>query len=446
MALVVVVAAVPAFIAQLSLSRQMAHMMWNIGPTQRREMFYGGLLISVNAAKEIRLYGTGSFLRRRMLAERHTADRAQRRVDLRSASVQSGLGLLSASVAGSGLVWSILAARRGALSIGDISMFIAAIAGVQSALTTLITTIALNHRHLLNFRHFVDVVHAGPDLPVPSTPRAVAPLREGIELRDVWFRYSDEHPWVLRGVRLVIPAGQAVALVGQNGAGKSTLVKLLCRMYDPTRGQIRWDGVDIRDLPVEDLRRRLGAVFQDFVEYELSAAVNIGLGDVDAIDDRAAIVAAARRAGVHDLLDGLPAGYDTPLTRAFPGDSPDGDPEVGVPLSGGQWQKVALARALMRDRPDLLVLDEPSAGLDAEAEHDLHRRLREHRAGRTSLLISHRLNTIRGADLIAVLVDGQIAATGTHHELMAAGGEYARLFALQAEGYDAALSTPVPGL
>lgn len=447
MALVVVLAGVPALIAQVALSRQMAETIWRIGPTQRREMFFGELLSSVDAAKEIRLYGTGPYLRGRMLADRRAADTARRRVDVRGVRLQSWLGALSASVAGAGLLWSVSAARDGRLSIGDIAMFIASVAGVQAALAGLTTTFALNHQQLLIFQHYLDVVRDEPDMP-DDGDQPVTPLRHGIELRDVWFRYSGEHPWVLRGVNLVIPAGQAVALVGQNGAGKSTLVKLLCRFYDPTRGQILWDGVDIRRMPVTELRRRLGAVFQDFVHYEMSAADNIGLGDVGAIDDRRAVIAAAERAGVHELVGDLPSGYDTPLTRAFPGGFDDGDPALGVPLSGGQWQRVALARALMRDRPELLILDEPSAGLDAEAEDELHRRLRQHRYGRTSLLISHRFNAIRDADTIAVLVDGRITDTGDHDELMAAGGLYARLFSTQADGYrdQPSVSAAVPDL
>jgi ATP-binding cassette subfamily B protein len=262
-------------------------------------------------------------------------------------------------------------------------------------------------------------------------------LRRGIELRDVWFRYDDEHPWVLRGVSLFIPQGIAVALVGLNGAGKSTLVKLLCRFYDPTRGAILWDGEDLRTVDLAELRGRIGAVFQDYMTYDLSATENVAVGDLSALDDQSRVHAAARRAGIHEVLEKLPQGYETPLTRSFFGGSDEKEDQAGVRLSGGQWQRVALARAFLRDRRDLMILDEPSAGLDAEAEHEVHSRLRAHRAGQTSLLISHRLGTIRDAEQIVVLADGVIVEQGIHADLVSAGGAYARLFALQAAGYRA---------
>jgi len=262
-------------------------------------------------------------------------------------------------------------------------------------------------------------------------------LRQGLELRDVWFRYSDDHPWVLRGVDLTIPHGTAVALVGLNGAGKSTLVKLLCRMYDPTRGRILWDGVDLRDIPPASLRERISAVFQDHMNYDMTAAENIGLGELSAMGDRARLVAAATRAGAHDRIAALPRGYDTPLTRIFEIGTDNEDTATGVVLSGGQWQRLALARSLVREGRDLMILDEPSSGLDPEAEHEVHARIRDYRQGRTSLLISHRLSAVRDADRIAVLEDGRVSELGTHDSLLADGRGYARLFRLQADGYQA---------
>ncbi|GAB2947308.1 ABC transporter ATP-binding protein [Micromonospora polyrhachis] len=433
--LLVLLTAVPVLAAELALARRRAGVLWQIGPTERREMFYRGLLDSVHAAKEIRLFGVGGFLRGRMLSERRTANRARRRVDQRVLVVQGGLAGLGAVVSGAALIWAIQAARSNQLSVGDVSMVIAAVAGVQSGINALVNAVAQAHEQLLLFDHYVSVVDAEPDLPVPARPVELPLLRDGIEFHDVWFRYGDEHPWVLRGLNLRIPAGMATGMVGLNGAGKSTIVKLLCRFYDPTRGAITWDGVDLRTVDAAQLRQRIGAVFQDFMEYDLTARENVALGDLSVLDDPERLHTAARRAGVHDLLSSLPRGYDTLLTRLFFGESDQGDPETGIRLSGGQWQRVALARAFLRDRGDLMILDEPSAGLDAEAEHELHTRLRQHREGRTSVLVSHRLGAIRAADRIVVVADGTVVEQGGHEVLLAAEGAYARLFRLQAAGY-----------
>ncbi|GAA2846476.1 hypothetical protein GCM10020220_039870 [Nonomuraea rubra] len=435
MALIVLGAAVPALVAQLKLSRRRTTMMWEIGPAERRQLFYGTLLSTIEAAKEIRLFDLGGFLRRRLMTELAATQASKRRMDRRELSAEGVLALLSAVVAGGGLVWAIAAARTGTLTVGDVSMFTVAVVAVQGALDTLVNGIAMTHHNLRLFGHYVAVVRAEPDLAVPADAAPLPPLRRGIELRDVWFRYSDDHPWVLRGVDLFIPYGAAVALVGLNGAGKSTLVKLLCRFYDPSRGEILWDGTDLRDVRPEALRERISGVFQDHMAYDFSARDNIGVGDPAALGDLGRIRAAARRAGVDELLSGLPRGYDTLLTRMFAGEQDREDPSTGVVLSGGQWQRTALARAFLRDGRDLMILDEPSAGLDPEAEADVHARMREHRAGQTSLLISHRLNTVRDADLIVVLKDGVVAERGGHDDLMAVDGAYARLFRLQARGY-----------
>ncbi|NUP01153.1 MAG: ABC transporter ATP-binding protein [Nonomuraea sp.] len=429
----VLLSAVPALLIELRLARQRVDMMWRIGPAERREMFYAHLMSTADAAKEIRLFDLGAFLRLRMLAEAGTAIRARRTTDRREFRMQAALAGASALVAGVGMVWAILAAGQGRLSVGDVSMFVAAVAGVQAALNVMVAAGTMAHEQLLTFHHHVAIVNSGPGLRTPPEPVPLPALRRGIELRDVWFRYSDEHPWVLRGVDLFIPYGHTVALVGHNGAGKSTLVKLLCRFYDPTRGAILWDGVDLRDVAPEALRARMGAVFQDFVAYELTAADNIAVGDLTAEGDRGRIERAAREAGIHDAVAGLPYGYDTMLSREF---APEQDEdEDGVPLSGGQWQRLALARAFLRRDSDLMILDEPSAGLDAEAEHEVHGQLARLRSGRTSVVVSHRLGAIRDADDIVVLRDGVVTELGSHTELMAVDGTYARLFTRQAGGY-----------
>ncbi|MEJ3749583.1 ABC transporter ATP-binding protein [Actinomycetes bacterium KLBMP 9797] len=439
MTVLVAAGGVPALVAEIRLSRRRATMLWDITPGWRREMFYAGLLTSLSAAKEVRLLRLGGLFRQRMLGELRAAHAAQRVHDRREVRTQGLLAVLGAVLSGGGLVWAVTEARAGALSVGDVAVFIAAVAGVQVGLTALIGHIAGLHQAVLLLDHYEKVVTCESDLPAPREPRALPPLRRGIELRDVWFRYGPEHPWVLRGVDLFIPAGSSLAVVGHNGAGKSTLVKLLCRFYDPTRGTIHWDGVDLRDVPVADLRARIGAVFQDYMTYELTAAENIWLGDVgsphlelDRVQD------AARRAGIHETLRDLPRGYGTMLSRTMLSrtiEMDDDESDAGVLLSGGQWQRVAIARAMLPAPRDLLILDEPSAGLDADAERDIQLRLRAYRDGRTSLLISHRLSTLRDADLIVALVDGRVAEAGTHADLLAADGPYATLFKAQASGY-----------
>ncbi|MFD7325753.1 ABC transporter ATP-binding protein [Streptomyces sp. NPDC059875] len=433
MTALVVACTAPVLTAQLRLSRHRALSDWRIGSARRREIFYQTLLSSLDAAKEVRLYAAGDYLRDRMLTERRAADAEHATMDRRQLATQGGLALLGALVGGAGLVWAALAARRGELTVGDVSMFVAAVAGVQSALSGLVKSLADMHHLLLMMRHFLAVVGAGQhsdDSPADALP--LPSLRRGIEFRDVWFRYDDNHPWVLRGVNLFLPHGQAVALVGANGAGKSTLVKLLCRFYEPTRGTILWDGIDIRQVAATELRSRLAAVFQDYMHYDLTAAQNIALGDIRALDDRPRLVTAARAAGIDRDLTRLPQGYDTMLSRIY---TTHDDTEPGALLSGGQWQRLALARAFLRHRPELLILDEPNSGLDAEAEHDIHQRLLQHRRDRTSLLISHRLGAIRDADTIAVLTHGRITEQGDHDELLARDGTYAHLFTLQATNY-----------
>ncbi|WP_245775145.1 ABC transporter ATP-binding protein [Nonomuraea wenchangensis] len=434
-AVAVVLAAVPALLAEIALSRRRVAMVTEIGQAERRELFYSGLLTDPRTAKELRLFGAGPYLWRRMAAEIRTINDAHRRIDRRRLAVQGGLAVLGATVAGALLLWVVRSAVAGTLTVGDVALVVAAVGAVQGALANLVTEVVCVHQALALFERYLAVVDAGPDLPVREDPTPAAPLRRGIELRDVWFRYADDQPWVLSGVSLTLPAGRATAVVGLNGAGKTTLIKLLCRFYDPTRGAILWDGVDLRDLDPVELRRRVRAVFQDATAYDLTARENIGIGDLTALSDPPRIERAARQADVHEVIARLRHGYETMLTRIFYSEADRADPDTGVVLSGGQWQRLSIARGLVLDRPDLLVLDEPSSALDAEAEHGVHARLRAHRSGLTSVLISHRLGVVREADLIVVLSGGRIVERGTHADLLAHDGEYARLFALQAAGY-----------
>ena len=435
MALVVVVAMIPGIFAEMSIASRRAAMLRGISHAERRQYFYANLLTSHAAAKELRLFGLGTFFRRRMLDELRIIHRAGQRVDRRQAVAYSALAALGAVVAGGGLWWAVSAAARGRLTVGDVAMFVAALAAASTALGTIVSNAAIGYQAVLTFQSYTEIVTAGPDLAVPADPVPARPLRSGIEFDNVWFRYGPHCPWALRGVSLVIPHGQAVALVGRNGAGKSTLVKLMCRFYDPDQGRILWDGVDLRDIDLPGLRDRISAVFQDYMSYELSARENIAVGDLTRAGELEHVMAAASRANVHDTLAALPNGYDTLLTCTYFDLADREDPQTGVLLSGGQWQRVALARALLRGGRDLVILDEPSSGLDAEAEYEIHAGLRAHRSGSTSILISHRLNAVRDADSIVVLDGGMVAEEGHHDALMARGGRYAHMFSLQARGF-----------
>jgi ATP-binding cassette subfamily B protein/ATP-binding cassette subfamily C protein len=263
-----------------------------------------------------------------------------------------------------------------------------------------------------------EAARVSPPVPVPAGPQV-------LEFDHVSFQYANRADWALRDVTLTLAPGEKLALVGENGAGKSTLVKLLLRLYEPTEGAIRYGGVDLRDMDVKELRSRVGAVFQDFVRYQFTAGENVGLGHPERVEDRAAVEAAAAKGGADQVIAALPQQYDTMLGGWF---------ERGHELSGGQWQKLAIARAFMREA-SVLVLDEPTAAIDAEAEVALFERFRELAKDRTAIIISHRFSTVRMADRIAVLEGGKLTELGSHEELLARGGRYARLFTLQAQGY-----------
>ncbi|MFI6451457.1 ABC transporter ATP-binding protein [Streptosporangium amethystogenes] len=430
------VSVMPIFWLELRMTRANANRMWQASPIERRELFFRGLLTSHKAAKEIRLFRAGSFLIDRMINERREANKLASATDKQRFLGQTATSVITIISTSAGLVWGAFSAYRGEISVGDMSLLLTAIGSLQGVLGGFAISIANGHKSLLMFHYYVLLLKMPSDISIPALPAAIPPLTKGIVFDNVWFRYSPDHPWVLRGVNLEITAGRSVGIVGVNGVGKSTLVKLLCRFYDPTKGRILWDGIDLRNLDPEMLRSRLGAHFQDYMEYELTAGENIGIGHLDALSDEHAISDAARRAEIYNDIISLPAGFDTILSRNFFQKSSNEQGQLsGVVLSGGQWQRLALARALMKANADLVILDEPSSALDAEAEYQISKRLAELRTGRTSVLISHRLGTLRDIDEIVVLSSGVVCERGSHDNLMEIQGEYWRLFNLQASAY-----------
>jgi ATP-binding cassette, subfamily B, bacterial len=426
--LVIVAASIPAFVAEARLSAESFRVNTWRAPEGRRLNYLEWILTRDSHAKEVKLFGLGPLVlaRYRSLFSGFFAE--DRRLALRRLAAGTAFGIL-ALVAFYGMYLLVAArAARGEITLGDMTLYLVAFRQGQSAFQGILSSVGGAYEDALymsNLFAFLAIPTGGEEArvsPPASVPRG-RPLP--IAFEGVSFRYPGRPEWVLRDVDLRLAPGETLGLVGENGAGKSTLVKLLLRLHDPTEGRVTYGGVDVRDMDPDDLRSRVGAVFQDFVRYQFTAAENIGLGNPAQVADRARIEEAARRAGAGPLVASLPQGLDTVLGGWF---------EAGHEISAGQWQKLAVARAFMRDA-EVLVLDEPTASIDAEAEHDLFVRFRELAAGRTAIVISHRFSTVRMADRIAVLHGGRVVELGNHRELLDRGGRYAHLFSLQAQGY-----------
>ena len=390
------------------------------------------LLTSRDSVKEIRIFTLKDTLVSRYRRFRGDQMRAYRKMLLDVLKVDGGLDLVSLAGVASIWTYAVYQAALARITIGDLTLVFNAAQQGRGMLSQLVGAGGQVYENALFATRFFDLLDMDPQsvdaalAPPPANPAKVpAALRQGFRFRDVSFKYPGTDTWILKGVSFEIPANAKVAIVGENGAGKTTLAKLLARLYDPLEGAIDLDGRDLRDYDLGDVRRDVAVVFQDFYRYDLSAADNVGFGEARHLDNRDRIHDAARKAGAHDTLEALPKGYDTVLGRTF---------DEGVDLSGGEWQHLAISRAFMSEA-QIIVLDEPTAALDAFREHRLYEQVAELSENKTVVFISHRFSTVRMADLIVVLENGRVAEVGDHETLIAHDGKYAAMFNTQAARY-----------
>ena len=447
MALALLAATVPAFVTETRFSGAAFRLRNWRSPDARRLTYLEYVLANDEHAKEVKLFGLGPLLldRYRRMAETFFTD--DRRLAVKRTLWGYGLSLVSTAVFYGCYAFIVAATVRGRLTLGEMTLYLVAFRQGQQSFQAVLSAVGGMYEDTLYMTNLFDyfaIPTDSPDEVLAAPAPAVSgngvaqggATERGIRFENVGFRYpvaggggadgGEAGRWALRGINVFIPKGQSLALVGENGAGKTTFIKLLANLYQPTEGRVLLDGRDLRAWEETALRRRIGVIFQDFNQYQLALRENVAFGSVQHLDDAERVGRAVEQGGARELVAGLASGLDTQLGRWF---------SSGVELSGGQWQKVALSRAFMRDEADILILDEPTAALDAEAEHAVFQRFRALAAGRTTILISHRFPTVRMADRILVLEAGRVVEDGSHATLLAAGARYAHLFNLQAAGY-----------
>ncbi len=418
-------AGIPAFIAEAKFSGE-AFRIFRRRSAERRMQFYLEMVLTrEDGVKEVKLLQLGKLFLQRYVDIFKNIYKEDRNLVIRRGFWGYVLGLLASAAFYFAYGWVGFAAIAGTITIGQMTMYIAQFRLGQNAVTNSLTAVNgmyEDNLYLSNLTEYLD--HKVPE---QSGDQCVGPdPADGIRFENVSFYYAGSETPALHKVTLHIKQGESLAIVGENGSGKTTLIKLLTRLYSPTEGQIFLEGLELREWDIETLRKKIGVIFQDFARYQLLVGENIGIGDVEEIHERTRIEEAAQKGMADAFVKDLPYGYDTQLGTWF---------KEGKDLSGGQWQKIALSRAFMRSKADILILDEPTASIDARAEAEIFGHFRDLTAKKISIIISHRFSTVRMADHIIVLEKGEVQEEGSHQQLLQADGQYATLFKLQARGY-----------
>jgi ATP-binding cassette subfamily B protein len=422
---VLLLAGLPAFVAEAKFSGDAFRLFRWRSPETRMQIYLETVLAREDHVKEVKLYGLGT-----RLLERYQAIFRRLYQEDRALTIRRDLWGFFLSLIGSGALygayaWIAISTVRQLISIGQMTMYVALFRQGQTTVSAMLTAVGGMYEDNLYLSTLYEYLETEVILPTGSSVRGPHP-EDGIRFEDVSFTYPGAQEAALENITLHLVPGTSLALVGENGSGKTTLIKLLTRLYAPTSGRILLDGQDLAEWDEAALRERIGVIFQDFARYQLLVGENVGAGDERYFEDEERWRAAAVKGRASDFIDTLPAGYQTQLGKWF---------KDGRELSGGQWQKIALSRAFMRSRADILVLDEPTAAMDAQAEAEVFEHFRQLARERITILISHRFSTVRMADQIVVLNNGHIIERGSHEELMQLHGRYAQLFTLQARGY-----------
>ncbi len=422
-------AAIPAALVEMHFSTTAFRLRNWRSPETRRLNYVEHVLANDGHAKEVQLFNLGPhFLERyRSIGEKLYLE--DRKLAVKRSSWAYALSLIGTAAFYGCYALMALAAAARQLTLGELTLYVAAFRQGQQAFQSILTAIGGMYENNLYMSNLFAFLAIPTEVSLDEKAHLAAPAASGelgVRFEGVGFRYPGQERWALEAIDLFIPEGQSLAIVGHNGAGKTTFIKLLTRLYEPTTGRILLDGQDLRAWDPALLRKRVGVIFQDFNRYQLTFGENVGVGSIEHAEDPERLRRAVERGGATEVVSDMSEGLATPLGRWF---------QKGTELSGGQWQKIALARAFMREEADILILDEPTAALDAEAEFAIFERFRSLTRGRTTILISHRFPTVRMADEIVVIEGGRIREHGTHDELLALSGRYAHLFSIQASGY-----------